>query len=133
MGRLADFQHAQRRGSFRAWLRQNTAFKVLEHGRRLNREPTAEGGSDALARMAQLPDIPPEEDETERGLVVRAALVQVRGRVAPHTWEAATRTLLAGEPTDVVAAALGMKSGAVLVAKSRFLQRLRAELGELLD
>jgi hypothetical protein len=74
-----------------------------------------------------------EEDETERALVVRAAMKLVQGRVASRTFEAATRTLLGGEPTDVVAAKLGMRPGAVLVAKTRFLHKMRAELGELLD
>jgi RNA polymerase sigma-70 factor (ECF subfamily) len=134
LGGVVEFEHGGRRGSFRAWLRQITAYKVLEHGRRRRGEPPAEGGSDALTRLAQVADVvPAEEDNTERALVVRAAMEQVRGRLAAHTYEAALRTLVGGEPTDVVAAALGMKPGAVLVAKTRFLHKLRAELGELLD
>jgi RNA polymerase sigma-70 factor, ECF subfamily len=132
LNRIADFQRGEHRGGFRAWLRQITAYKMLEHWRRRG-EVLAEGGSDAQARLAQLAEAAPEDEETERALVVRVAMDQIRGRVANHTWEAATRTLLGGEPTDVVAAALGMKPGAVHVAKTRFLQKLREELGELLD
>jgi RNA polymerase sigma-70 factor (ECF subfamily) len=131
VGRLQEFHPGERRGSFRAWLRQITAFKVLEYRRR--RGPPAEGGTDAQERLAQLAEPPPEEEETERAIVVRVAVEHVRHRVEPHTFEAATRTLVGGEPTEVVAASLGMKPAAVLVAKSRFLNKLCEELGELLD
>jgi RNA polymerase sigma-70 factor (ECF subfamily) len=132
VGRVDDFQHGDRRGSFRAWLRSITAFKVLEYRRRCGAAP-AEGGTEAQVRLAQLPEPAPEDEDTERAIVVRVAVEHVRSRVAPQTFEAATRTLVGGEPTDVVAASLGMRPAAVLVAKSRFLNKLREELGELLD
>jgi RNA polymerase sigma-70 factor (ECF subfamily) len=131
VGRVQEFHHGERRGSFRAWLRQITAFKVLEYRRR--RGPAAEGGTDANERLTQVAEPAPEEEETERAIVVRVAVEHVRRRVEAHTFEAATRTLVGGEPTEVVAASLGMTSAAVLVAKSRFLNKLREELGELLD
>jgi hypothetical protein len=86
-----------------------------------------------MASVADVADmVPAKEDARERMLVVRAAMERVRGKVQTHTYEAAKRTLR-GEPTEVVAADLGMTRGAVLTAKCRVLKMLRAELGELLD
>jgi RNA polymerase sigma factor (sigma-70 family) len=133
LGRVEEFLHTGNRGSFRAWLRQITTYKVMEYGRRRKGEPPGEGGTDARERLALVAEpVPREEEETERALVVRAALEQVRGKVEPKTYEAATRTLL-GEPTAVVAAALGMTAGAVHVAKSRVLKILREVCDEHLD
>lgn len=139
-GRVEEFEHAGRRGSFRAWLRTITGYKYKEYERRRRGEPPGEGGSGALERLLLVVDVAPEGgadvvpevEETERALVVRAALEQIRGTVEPKTYEAATRTLL-GEPTAGVAAALGMTTGAVHVAKSRILQKLRAICDEHLD
>jgi RNA polymerase sigma-70 factor (ECF subfamily) len=55
----------------------------------------------------------------------------VRGEFEPRTWQAFWKTAVDGRPVKDVADELGMSPGAVRVAKSRVLHRLRDELGDL--
>jgi RNA polymerase sigma-70 factor, ECF subfamily len=124
--------------TFRGWLRTVTHNKVRDHWRRRGREPGGVGGSDAQRRLAQLPMPPGPEgdggapDAAERGLFFRA-LELVRGDFEERTWQAFWRTAVEDRAPRDVAAELGMSPGAVRVAKSRVLHRLREELGDLLE
>jgi len=124
--------------SFRAWLRRITRNKVLDHFRRIGREPQGVGGSDAQARLAQLPFPHSSEQDSdpaksaERGLVLRA-LELIRHDFEERTWQAFWRTAVEGQSPADVAAALSTSAGAVRVAKCRVLHRLREELGDVLE
>jgi RNA polymerase sigma-70 factor (ECF subfamily) len=126
------------KGTFRGWLRAITRNKVHDHFRRLGREPGGVGGTEAQQRLDQLPGpAPPEEDsaaetDAERGLF-RRALELIRGDFEERTWQAFWQTTVEGRSPKDVAADLSMTSGAVRVAKSRVLRRLRQELGDLGD
>lgn len=131
--------HKDRQGdTFRGWLRTITRNKVLDHFRRLGREPGGVGGTDALRNLSALPaPASPElqsvaDDQAERGLFYRG-LDFIRAEFEPKTWQAFWKTAVEGRATGDVAADLGMTSGAVRVAKSRVLNRLREELGDLIE
>jgi RNA polymerase sigma-70 factor (ECF subfamily) len=131
---LAGFHRDRAGDSFRGWLRTITRNKVTDHYRRRQREPAAVGGSEARDRLARVagaaPPDEPGETAAEAGLLHRA-LGMIRGEFEPRTWEAFWRTAVDGRAAADVAAELGMTPGAVRVAKSRVLHRLRAELGDL--
>jgi RNA polymerase sigma-70 factor (ECF subfamily) len=131
---LAGFHRDRAGDSFRGWLRTITRNKVTDHYRRRQREPAAVGGSEARDRLARVagvaPPDEPGESAAEAGLLHRA-LGMIRGEFEPRTWEAFWRTAVGGCTAADVAAELGMTPGAVRVAKSRVLHRLRAELGDL--
>jgi RNA polymerase sigma-70 factor (ECF subfamily) len=55
----------------------------------------------------------------------------VKGEFQPNTWQAFWRTAVEGRAVQDVGAELRMKSGAVYVAKSRVLARLREEVRRL--
>jgi RNA polymerase sigma-70 factor (ECF subfamily) len=133
LGQVSEFNRAGHRGSFRAWLRKITHYKVLEFFRRNRRQPVGAGGSDALGLLAEVPEGPADGEETEHTILVRAALEGLRTVVQPTTWEAAARTLLGGESPQEAAAALGLSVNAVYIARARVLGKLREELAELLD
>jgi RNA polymerase sigma-70 factor (ECF subfamily) len=126
--------------SFRGWLRKITRNKVHDHFRKLGRAPAGIGGTDAQMRLAELPA--PEaageaegamaEAAVERSLLHRA-LDLIRSEFEPRTWQAFWRTAVDGQGANDVAAELSMSPGAVRVAKSRVLRRLRSELGDLVD
>jgi RNA polymerase sigma-70 factor, ECF subfamily len=59
------------------------------------------------------------------------ALDMIRAEFEPRTWQAFWQTTIDDRAPKDVAADLGMSPGAVRVAKSRVLHRLREELGDL--
>jgi RNA polymerase sigma-70 factor (ECF subfamily) len=135
---IGTFRKERACDTFRGWLRRITQNKVRDHFRRLGREARGVGGSSARERLAQLPGPPPVEDDRadpdvgERGLLARA-LAQVRGEFEEHTWTAFWRTAVEGRAAKDVAADLSMSPGAVRVAKSRVLRRVREELGDFME
>jgi RNA polymerase sigma-70 factor (ECF subfamily) len=123
-----DFDPA--RGSFRGWLfriARNLAINLLTARRR---QAQGSGDSDVLERLHQLPA--PEAEETvlfdaeyRRGLFHRAA-ERVRGEFRDSTWQAFWSTGVEGREARDVARELEMSVGAVYIAKSRVMARLRS-------
>jgi RNA polymerase sigma-70 factor (ECF subfamily) len=135
---IGGFRKQQPGDTFRGWLRTITSNKVLDHFRRRQRHPGGVGGREAQDRMTLLPaplhieEGSVAEVQAERGLFHRA-LELVRDEFEPRTWQAFWKTAVEDRQAADVAADLGMTPGAVRVAKSRVLQRLREELGDLLE
>jgi RNA polymerase sigma-70 factor (ECF subfamily) len=132
-GRL-DYDPA--RGSFRGWLftvARNKIFNFLE----ANRHKLGRGSGDTGTR-AQLEAVAgPEwelartwDEEYERNLA-DVALQRVQKEVQPATWQAFWQTAVEGRHARDVGATLGMSAGAVYVARSRVLARLRQEVERL--
>lgn len=123
--------------TFRGWLWRITRNTALQSLRR--KHPEARGGSTATARMMELPDPlaeslsadqPPGSSDDTIALLDRA-MRQIESRVEPTTWQAFMRTSVGGESVSDVAASLGISPAAVRKAKSRTLQRLRKQLGDI--
>jgi RNA polymerase sigma-70 factor (ECF subfamily) len=132
---IAGFRKEKEGDTFRGWLRTITRNKVRDQFRKSRREPAGEGGSEALVRLSALPEPPPSdsdnsrEEQADRRLFDHA-LGLIRGEFEPRTWQAFWLTAVEGRTPLDVSAELGMSPGAVRVAKSRVLHRLRDELGE---
>jgi RNA polymerase sigma-70 factor (ECF subfamily) len=127
------FRKEPSRGTFRGWLRTITRNKVNDVFRRRRREPPGVGGSEAQAQLTQFPEpIPADEEGGDSGVaaLLRRGLELIRGEFESRTWQAFWLTAVEGRAPGDVAGELGMSPGAVRVAKSRVLQRLRAELGD---
>ena len=134
--RVSDFRRAEPGGTFRGWLTVITRNKIRDHLRRRRAGPLAEGGTAANERLANV-ELVPEPDDADDSLVTAAknelfqrALASVRGEFEEKTWQAFWRTTVDDQPGPEAAAALGMTAGAVRVAKSRVLRRLRQVLGD---
>jgi RNA polymerase sigma-70 factor (ECF subfamily) len=83
----------------------------------------------------QVPEPLPSENQTKEeaeNALLHRALELIRGEFETRTWEAFWQTTVEGRTAIDVAADLSMTAGAVRVAKSRVLHRLRTDLGELL-
>jgi RNA polymerase sigma-70 factor (ECF subfamily) len=134
--RVGDFDR-KRPGSFRAWLKTITHFKLLEYWKDRRNEPMAAGGSEAKEALDRFPepsmDSSTDGDEaSERRILLHSALELLRPEFEAKTWQAAMRTV-EGERAAAVAEDLGMTRDAVYIAKSRVLARLRKEMAELLE
>lgn len=131
---IANFRKDRPGDTFRGWLLIVTQNKIRDHFRRQKVRPQAAGGSDALKQLGQIPDVE-EADESsavnqERRLLHRA-LDLIRGEFEDNTWQAFWRATVEGHFPADIARDLGISANAVYKAKSRVLQRLRTELGDL--
>jgi RNA polymerase sigma-70 factor (ECF subfamily) len=135
--RLADFRRERPGDSFRGWLWTITRNKVRDHFRRGADRVRAAGGTTAQELMNEVPeDAPPDAEaagEAEPGGLYRRALELIQSEFEERTWRAFMMvTVEARLPADV-AAELGTTPGAVYIAKSRVLRRLREEFGDLIE
>jgi RNA polymerase sigma-70 factor (ECF subfamily) len=76
------------------------------------------------------------DDSAVRGqdsALLHRALELIRAEFEERTWQAFWQTAVEGRSPGDVGADLAMSPGAVRVAKSRVLKRLREELGDLND
>ena len=130
---LARFRLDRPGDTFRGWLRTIATNKIRDRFRQMQREPTASGGSEMAQWIQQQPEPPagePPEEGKAFAQVLTTALARIRHGSRDNTWQAFWRTTVDGRPPADVGSELGMTPGAVRVAKSRILQRLRAELGD---
>ena len=122
------------RGPFRKWLfriARNTAIDFLT---RRKHRAWAEGG-DAVAR--KLDEIEAAADMSSqfdleycREVFLRASEV-VRRQVSETTWQAFYRTSVLQESVETVGGDLGLRAGAVYIARSRVMKRLQQVVIEL--
>jgi RNA polymerase sigma-70 factor (ECF subfamily) len=132
---LAGFRKEKTGDTFRGWLRTIVRNKVHDHFRKLDREPAGTGGTDAQIRFSMLPEAQAPDDnsgeERAERILFQRTLDMIRDEFEDRTWEAFWLTTVEDRAPSEVGLELGMSSGAVRVAKSRVLRRLREELGDL--
>ena len=127
--RVSEFEH-RGPGAFRAWLRGILANRLRKYFR--DGPPSAAAiDLDAVADPDSV--LGRAWDREHNEYLAAWALRLVEGDFAPATWAAFRRQVLDGRPPREVASELGLSVNAVLLAKSRVLKRLRAELGGLVE
>ncbi|MDG3004215.1 RNA polymerase sigma factor [Paludisphaera mucosa] len=132
---LPGFRRERAGDTFRGWLRTIARNKRLDALRRGDRDPVAQGGTEAQWRLAQAPGPEAEADEDPieqvSGLYHRA-LELVRSEFEEKTWRTFWRVAVDGLTVDAVAREAGVAPAAVRQAKSRVLRRLKQEVGDLI-
>lgn len=134
---LPRFDHNQRAGAFRAWLRTITVHRLRAHWEKRDAGPSAGAYADPREVLAQLADPASDlsrswDDEHDRH-VTRSLLKSIKLEYQPATWRAFERQVQDGLPAALVAQELGLSVNAVLIAKSRVLKRLREKAAGLVE
>lgn len=121
------------KASFRSWLYQITRNLVVNHFTR-GQEPAGSGDSRVARLLSQQPDL---QDETAslfrleyRRACFQHAAAQVEHEFQPATWQAFWLTAVEQQSIARTAAQLGRSPGAIRVARSRVLGRLRHVVAE---
>jgi RNA polymerase sigma-70 factor (ECF subfamily) len=134
---IDGFHHDQKGDSLRGWLRTITRTRVLDFHRRRSRSAGGVGGSEAQARLLELPDCHHTHSEaTEKedaNLLARRAVDMVLESCKKETRQAFLRVVVEGQHPVDVARDLGMTTNAVYLAKSHILHRIREEFAQLVD
>lgn len=154
MKSIGAFRRDRPGDTFRGWIARITQRRTADYWRHRGRTPEGEAAGGSLVRelLGEVPDqhqscpsssTPPqpqsfslnltkEADTEEATSIRRRALQLIAARFEPRTWRACYRVVLDRQPVKVVAEELGMSENAVRVAKSRVLDCLQQEFGELL-
>jgi RNA polymerase sigma-70 factor (ECF subfamily) len=130
---LPTFRYDSERGTFRGWLLAVARNLLGRLCRQRQKQPP--GGGDptvqALLQQQPAPDEGEQWEQEYRQRLFECAAERVRGDFRPNTWDAFWRTAVGGEDTAAVAESLGMSVGAVYIARTRVLARVRAEVHRL--
>jgi RNA polymerase sigma-70 factor (ECF subfamily) len=124
-------------GSFRGWLSRIARNLLVNFLTRNTHEPRGSGATS----VQELLDAHPSGDPSATALfeaeyrrrVFRWAADQVRGEFKAPTWEAFWKTAVEGQRPGEVAKELNLSIGAVYIARSRILARLRQQIEEVGD
>ncbi len=135
-GAARQLQYDPQRGPFRNWFFTVVRNKLRNFlaGRKTHGQ--APGGTDAQVRLQEQADENRDnpqaqwDQEYEQRLFAWAAQ-QVQASFQPATWQAFWQTAVEGRKPQEVAQQLGISVGAVYIARSRVLARLREEIQQL--
>ena len=120
-------------GSFRAWLRVIAVNQARAFFKRRKRRPLVGQGEDFLSQLEDPNSDLTREWNLDHDRHVSLKLLQmVKCDFEPTTWDAFSRFALDGKPAAAVGRELGISENAVVLAKSRVLNRLRREAREFL-
>jgi RNA polymerase sigma-70 factor, ECF subfamily len=131
--RIDSFEARNQSGSFRAWLSTIVKHQAIN---RFIRKPQLQGigGSDFHFLASQQVDpsqgIELEIEREHRRQLFYLAAQRIEFEVTPATWQAFWQTCVVGNSTASVAKSLKMSIGAIYVARSRVIARIRAFVEE---
>lgn len=133
---LPSFEHNDRPGAFRSWLRNILVnhLRCFWNARRMN---GLTDHHDILQELDRLED--PASDlnrlweRQHNTFLARRVLELIEKDFTSSTWHAFRRVVLEGVKPAAVASEMGLTVNAVMLAKSRVLRRARQEIDGLTD
>lgn len=114
-----------KQGRFRAWLTtiaRNATVDLLRHNGTRAKNFAQAPASELIDQAAQNSQLFDAESQQEQ---FRWAATQIRRQVSEQSWLAFWRTAVDGQPAQSVAAEIGMSVGALYVARSRVLAKIK--------
>lgn len=131
IGRL---EYDRKQGTFRGWLFTITRNKVFNFLSARRIRPQAAGDTATNRVLETHAETVDGADDWEREYQRRLAAIameKVRAEFQESTWQAFWQTAVEGRPVAEVAQQLSLSPGALYVAKSRVLARLKQEVDQL--
>lgn len=129
--KMADFQYNPQ-GSFRAWLKTIAYRAWCDCLRRRRQSELLTGDPAVLGRLESYEaDVLKQMENDWRRELLAEAMRIVKARVQPHTWQAFRLMSEEGLSGLEIAQRLGMKAGAVWVAKSKVQKMIAEEIRRL--
>ena len=131
-----QLEYDPKRGTFHGWLLTVTRNALRKYWSRRQRYPQASGDTAVQALLEEQSDGADADaaawDQEHEWRLFHLAAGQVRSSFQQSTWQAFWETAVEGKSPKQVASSLGMSPGAVYIAKSRVLARLREHIDQLL-
>jgi RNA polymerase sigma factor (sigma-70 family) len=124
------------KGRFRSWLMAVVRHRLSEFRASQEHRVRGSGDTQVLQQLEQVSAVDGVEQLWEheyRQSVFRVAADRIRREFQPATWQAFWLTTVEGKKTGEAAQSLGISAGAVYVARSRVLARLKKEIQTLED
>lgn len=127
------FEYDRKNGSFRGWLKTVTRSRLTDFVRAEQRHTPASGDTAVMRAIDQQPDErQPDLWEVEfRRCLFQWAVERIEADFEQTTWQAFWRTAVDGLDSSEAAEQLGLSVGAVYIARSRVLARIRREIQEV--
>ena len=127
---IHQWNHDRKKARFRTWLYTITRNAVIDHFR-AQAPDVPIGGTSVLKLIQQQSDETQQliefQQEVRRSLF-RHAATRVQHEFADSTWQAFWLTAVNGQPAKKVAQVLNISRGAIYIARSRVMKRLRHEI-----
>jgi RNA polymerase sigma factor (sigma-70 family) len=133
-GAVRSLDYDPRRGSFRGWLYTVARNRLRDFQRR--KQARGSGDTDVQEFLEEHPAAPEPDPDWDRDYERRVfawAAEQVKVEFRENTWRAFWLTAVEGRSSEEAGRELGMSLGAVQVAKSRVLARLKETVRPLLE
>jgi RNA polymerase sigma factor (sigma-70 family) len=132
---MPEFQYDAARGKFRGWLLQITRHRLYKFFDRQRRSPQSASETTVERFFNQEPGVDEQTrwDEDFRQRLFDWAAEKARAEFQSTTWEAFWLTSVQSVSVKEVAARLGISIGAVYIARSRVIARLRELIETVAD
>lgn len=135
MRSIVNFDADPSRGHFRGWIRVITRRTLIRHYRQNQNRNRGKGGSTAMLELYELPDDRDDDrwESEHRRHLFRWAAERVRGEFLDRTWRAFWMNTVEELPAKDVADICEISVGAVYIAKSRVIRRIREQIQRVVD
>lgn len=130
---IDGFEYDPAKGSFRGWLLTIALNQIRDRANKEKRAAKVAGDTKVFQQLLDQPS-PEIDDQWEREYQLRLfhwAAERVESEFRPNTWKAFWQTTVLNEQIEHVSQSLGMSVGAVYIARSRVLARIRVVVAEL--
>jgi RNA polymerase sigma factor (sigma-70 family) len=133
-GAIGTLDYDRKRGSFRGWLFTITRNKIFNFLSARKIRPQGSGDTTTNKLLDQQPEADDGADTWEleyQRRIAAIAMEKIKSEFQEKSWQAFWRTAVEGIGAAEVSKEMGMSTGAIYVAKSRVLARLKEEVEAL--